>query len=94
MKTYVASRLSEGNKIYPCKISIVSMGVTLQVPSFFSGKETTIPFTRISAVDIDCPFVGYSSISIATAGEGKIVAHGFTKSEVKEMKELILENMK
>jgi len=64
------------------------------VPSLMSGKETTIPFTRISAVDIDCPFVGYSSISIATAGEGKIVASGFTKGDVQEMKKLILEEMK
>lgn len=94
MKTYTASRLSEGNKVFPCQISIGDNGVTLQVPSFMSGKETTIPFTRISAVDIDCPFIGYSSVSIATAGEGKIIAHGFTKSEVKEMKELILKKMK
>jgi len=94
MKTYVASRLSEGNKVFPCKIIIGDNGVTLQVPSLMSGKETTIPFTRISAVDIDCPFVGYSSISIATAGEGKIVASGFTKGDVQEMKKLILEEMK
>ena len=94
METYSASRLSEGNKVFPCKITIGDNGVTLQLPSFMSGKETTIPFTRISAVDIDCPFVGYSSITIATAGEGRIMAHGFTKSEVKEMKELLLEKMK
>lgn len=62
-------------------------------PGLFSGKEKTIPYTRISSVDIDCPFVGYSTISIETTGEGQIKVHGFTNGEVKRMKELILEKI-
>jgi len=67
--------------------------VTFKVPSFFSGDEKTIPFSRISSVNIDCPFVGYSTIIIETTGEGSIEADGFTKSEVKRIKALILENI-
>jgi len=44
-------------------------------------------------VDVDCPLVGYSTIIIQTTGEGKIDAHGFTKSEVIEMKKMILEKI-
>lgn len=93
MTTYTASRLTEGNRFFPSKIIIDNVGVTLKDPSLFSGKEKTIPFSKISSVDIDCPFVGYSSIIIETTGEGTIAAHGFTKKEVKQMKEFILKKI-
>ena len=93
METFTASHLSEGNKIFACRISIDDKGITLKIPGFFSGKESTVPFNHISSVDIECPLVGYSTIFIETTGEGKITAHGFTKAEVKTMKEMILAKM-
>ena len=93
MKTYTASHLSEGNKIFASKITIDDKGLTLKIPGFFSGKESTVLYNHISAVDIESPMIGFSTIFIETTGEGKITAHGFTKAEVKEMKELILSKM-
>jgi uncharacterized membrane protein YdbT with pleckstrin-like domain len=90
MNRYSASRLSEGNKIFPCVISIDDQTVTFKLPGFFNGKETTIPMSRISSVDIETPLIGFSTIIIETTGEGSIRAHGFTQSEVKEMKKDIL----
>jgi hypothetical protein len=90
MKKYIASRLTDGNKLFPIQIIIDDIGVTVKTPSLLSGKEQTIPFSRISSINIDCPFVGYSTIVIETTGEGQISAKGFLKSEVLEMKELIL----
>jgi uncharacterized membrane protein YdbT with pleckstrin-like domain len=90
MKTYTASRLSQGNKIYPCKISIDDQSITLTLPGFFKGKESTIPLNRISSVDIETPLVGFSTIHVETTGEGSIIAHGFTKAEVIEIKETLL----
>ena len=93
MKIYTASRLTDGNRIFPTRIIIDDSTVTFKIPSLFSGKETTIPFTRISSVNIDCPFIGFSTIIIETTGEGQILARGFTKSEVLEIKELILSKL-
>lgn len=90
MQTFTASRLSEGNKIFPCIINIDTLAVTLKLPGLFNGKETTIPINRIASVDIETPLIGYSTIVIETTGEGKITAHGFTKAEVSLMKETIL----
>lgn len=90
MSTYTASRLSEGNKMFPCVIHIDGLAVTFKIPGLFNGKESTIPMNRVSSVDIETPLIGFSTITIDTTGEGKIRAHGFTKSEVKEMKETIL----
>jgi uncharacterized membrane protein YdbT with pleckstrin-like domain len=93
METFVASRLSEGNKTFPIKIIIDTAGVTLKHPGLFSGQEQTVPFSRISSVDVDSPLVGYSTIIINTTGQGKIEAHGFTKAEVTAMKKMILEKI-
>lgn len=92
-KIFAASRLTEGNKVFPNKIILDDNGVTLKIPSMFSGEETTIPYSRISSVNIDTPFVGYSDIIIGTTGEGEIKVHGFTKDEVQEMKQLILQKI-
>jgi len=93
MKKYTASRVSEGNKLFPSQLIIDKDGVTIKNPSLFSGEETTIPYSRISSVNIDCPFIGYSTIIIGTTGESVVTIHGFLKSEVKEMKSLILEKI-
>ena len=90
MEIFIASRLTAGNKLFPAEIIIDQDGITLKIPGFLSGNEKTIPYTRISSVDINCPLIGYSTISIETTGEGSIKAHGFTKREVSRIKELIL----
>ncbi len=90
MNQFTTSRLTTGNRVFPSKIIIDELGVTLKDPGLFSGREKTIPFSKISSVDIDCPFVGYSTIIIETTGEGQIRLHGFKKHDVKKMKELIL----
>ncbi|HOY97344.1 MAG TPA: PH domain-containing protein [Catalimonadaceae bacterium] len=93
MPTFTASRLTGGNRIFPDEITINDLGVTLKEPGLFSGEEKTIPFTRISSVEIDCPLIGFSTITIQTTGEGGIVVDGFTKDEVTEMKQLIIDKI-
>jgi uncharacterized membrane protein YdbT with pleckstrin-like domain len=93
MEKFIASRLTSGNRIFPTRIIVDELGVTLKIPGLFSGNETTIPYTRISSVDIICPFIGFSTIIIATTGEGNIRAHGYLSNEVKKMKELILKKI-
>lgn len=90
MKRFTASRLTAGNRIFPAQLHIDGVGVTLKLPSLFSGKETTVPYSRIASVNIECPVVGFSSIHIQTTGEGMITLHGFMRNEVEEMKRDIL----
>jgi len=90
MEIFISSRLTTGNKIFPSKIIVDELGVTLRIPGMFSGNEKTVPFNRIASVDIKSPFIGFSAIVIETTGEGRIKAHGFTRTEVKRMKELII----
>jgi hypothetical protein len=93
IKVYTASRMSSGNSVFPAKIELSESTVTMRIPGFFSGEEKTIPYSQISSVSIDCPFIGYSSIKIETTGEGEIYAHGFLNEEVEEIKNYILERI-
>lgn len=85
---YVASRLSEGNKLFPAEIITEENGITIKIPGLFSGDTTTIAFDSISAVEIDTPLIGYSTIRFYHSGN-KVEAHGFSKSDVNEIKAFI-----
>ena len=85
-KIFVASRLTEGNRIFPAQILINEIGVIILEPGLFNNSEKTIPFSRIASVDIDCPLIGFSSITLETTGEDSERINGFTSEEVKEMK--------
>lgn len=90
MKNYTATRLSSGNKLFPSKITLMDNSIVIKRPSLFSSKERTIPFSRVSSVSYESPFIGFSSIIIETNGESSEVVHGFYKSEVLEIRDLIL----
>ena len=62
MKEFFASRLTQGNELFPTRIRISEQGVSIREPGFFSGRERTISFRHVASVQIDCPFIGYSTI--------------------------------
>ncbi len=75
---YVASRLSEGNKIFPAEIHVEEDGIKVRIPGFLSGDTKFITFDNISAIDINTPLVGFSSITLYYHGN-QAFAHGFKK---------------
>ena len=83
---FTASRLSSGNKIFPAEIYLESTGVTIKFPGLFSGETKHFDYEHIASVDIDTPLIGYSSITIF-AGGTEMAASGFTKADVKQIKE-------
>ncbi|MEO5777176.1 MAG: SHOCT domain-containing protein [Flavobacterium sp.] len=83
---FTASRLSAGNKIFPDEIYLEPTGITIKIPGLFSGESKQFDFNHIASVEIDTPLIGFSSITIF-AGGTMMAASGFTKSEVKQIKE-------
>lgn len=91
MKVYQASKLASGvSKVFPHKITITDNSVTITEPGLFSNKEKTIPFSKIASVNINSPLVGFSTITVETTGNDSLTINGFTKDEVREMKQIIL----
>jgi uncharacterized membrane protein YdbT with pleckstrin-like domain len=91
MKVYQASKLAAGvSKVFPHRITITDNSVTITEPGLFNNKEKTIPFSKIASVNIDSPLIGFSTIIIETTGNDSLTINGFTKDEVREMKQTIL----
>jgi hypothetical protein len=90
MREFFASRLTQGNELFPTRIRISEVGVSIRQPGFFSGKERTISFRHIASVEIDCPFIGYSTIQIQTTGQEMFTIHGFNSYEASTMRDLII----
>lgn len=90
-KTYTASRISEGNALFPLTIIFDDNGVTVHCPFIFSGKSTYIPYNCISSVRIETPIVGFSTISFYAFGTS-VSIHGFLKSEAVQMRQIIIEH--
>lgn len=85
---FTASRLSEGNKVFPAEITIDEHGATVRIPGIFGGQTTYLDFLNIGNVSISTPTVGYSTITFYASGS-HVVAHGFTAGEVKRIKRAI-----
>ena len=85
---FTASRLSEGNKIFPAEIIIEPNGLTVKIPGLFSGQSRHLDYLNIGEVGVEAPLVGYSTITFFTAGT-RVSVHGFTSNEVKQIKEAI-----
>ncbi len=85
---FIASRLSEGNKLFPAEVIINDTGLEVKIPGFFSGESKFISYDSISAVEIDTPMIGYSTLAFFHNGN-KVTAHGFTKTDAAKIKEEI-----
>jgi len=90
-RTFTASRISEGNVLFPPTIIFDDNGVTVRCPFVFSGESTYIPYSCISSVHIETPIIGFSTISFYAFGN-LVSIHGFLKSEAIEMRQIIINN--
>jgi hypothetical protein len=92
IKKYTASRVSEGNRLFPAEIHIEETEIMLKFPGLFSGKSRHIMYQQVEGVHIDTPMIGYSTITFVVGGE-RFVGHGFSKAEVKEIKQICSEKI-
>jgi hypothetical protein len=89
MPTFTASRLSEGNRIFPDQIIIDEDSVTIKSPRLFGGNATSFPLGQIT-MSVDSPFIGFCDIKFYSQGTN-ICVHGFTDNDSKRIKRLINE---
>lgn len=87
-KTFTATRISEGNMVFPPSITFDDSGVTVKKPALLHQHRSYVPYSAISNVEIYNPLVGFSSISISAYGK-TVTVSGFYSSEVEEMKSII-----
>lgn len=84
-KSFKATRISEGNVLFPPTIILDDEGITIKSPALLHHNMEFIPYESLSSVFIHTPLVGFSTISFFAYGR-ELKVHGFFKREVREMK--------
>ena len=84
-----ASRLGQGNRIFPAQVMISPSSITLYKPHWIGKLEESIHMAHVASIKIDTNLM-FSDVFIETSGgQDPIVCHGHTKGDAVEMKRLI-----
>ena len=85
---FKTSRLSEGNKVFPAEINLEENSVEVRIPGLFSGDSKYLNYQDITAIEVDTPMIGFSTLRLFHNGN-KIEVHGFSKSDIKQIRQMI-----
>jgi hypothetical protein len=88
-EVFRASRLSDGNRLFPTQVLITPSNVVQFTPRWIGRQEESIHITHISSVKIDTRLL-FSDVLIETSGGADpIRCHGHRKADAVAMKALI-----
>jgi len=86
---FVASRLTEGNFLFPTVISVSPVQVVKRKRSWLTSDEESISIRHVSSVRIKTGVL-FSDIWIeSSGGTNQIFSHGHTKRDAQSIKQLI-----
>jgi len=89
MNIFIASRLSNGNGLFPVEIHLNENNVTVKHPGLISGMEKSLPYSKITSVKIVSPVFGFSKIIITAYGLDTLLLEGFERRYAEEVKRLV-----
>jgi hypothetical protein len=93
-ESFSASRLTEGNRIFPTRIEVSPDRVARIKPRLVGSTEESIAISNVASVQIATGLL-FSDIRIdSTGGSNPIVSHGHTKGDARRIRELIEQHQK
>ena len=88
-RVFIASRLTEGNFLFPVRIVITPQRVSRIKPRMFGSEEESIPISKVASVHIKTGVV-WSDVRIdSSGGSNPITSHGHTKQDARDIRDLI-----
>jgi hypothetical protein len=88
-ETFVASRWTKGNLLFPVRIVVNSLHVSKVKPRFFGSNEESIAIAQVASVRISTGIV-WSEICIeSTGGTDPITSRGHRKADAQRIRDLI-----
>lgn len=88
-ETFIASRWTRGNRIFPTRIVVTPLHVSRVKPRLFGNTEESIAINQVASVQIRTGMI-WSEIRIdSTGGADPITSHGHRKSDAVRLRELI-----
>lgn len=88
-EVFVASRLTQGNLIFPTQIIINGNAVMRRKRSWLSVNEESVNIRNVATVNITTGLI-WSDIRIeSSGGSDPLESHGHTRADARRIKELI-----
>ena len=85
---FKASRLSEGNKVFPAEINLEENNIEIKIPGLFRGDSKYLNYQDITSIEVDSPMICFCTLRLFMNGN-KVEVKGFSKSDVKEIRRII-----
>ena len=86
-----ASRLSQGNRLFPTQVVISPSSVTHFTPQWIGKLEESIHISHVASIKIDTNIMFSDVVIETTGGHNPVRCHGHSKADAVEMKRLIEE---
>jgi hypothetical protein len=84
-----ASRLSQGNHLFPTQVQITPTSVVQHKPRWIGRVEETIHLAHVASVKIDTGLLLSNVVIETSGGSDSIRCHGHRKADAVQMKALI-----
>ena len=88
-ETFVASRWTRGNRIFPTRIEVNAQRVSRVKPRLFGSNEESIGIAQVASVHIRTGVFWSDIIIESTGGTDPITSHGHRKEDAKRIRDLI-----
>jgi hypothetical protein len=86
---FKASRLTDGNRLFPTQVVITATSVTLHHAQWIGRLEESIHIAHVASVKIDTNLMFSDVLIETTGGHHPIKCHGHTKGDAVKIKQLI-----
>jgi hypothetical protein len=86
---FVASRLSQGNRLFPTQVKITPTSVVHFTPQWVGQLEQSINIAHVASVKVDTDLLFAHVCIETTGGHNAIHCRGHHKSDAMAMKQLI-----
>ena len=88
-ETFIASRWTKGNLLFPTRIVVNSLHVSRVKPRLFGSNEESIAMPQVASVRISTGIL-WSDICIeSSGGTDPITSHGHRKADAQRIRDLI-----
>jgi hypothetical protein len=84
-----ASRLSQGNRLFPTQVVITPASVTHFTPQWIGKLEESIHISHVASIKIDTNIMFSDVVIETTGGHNPVRCHGHSKGDAVRMKKLI-----
>jgi hypothetical protein len=89
IETFVASRWTHGNHLFPTVIELNDTEVVRRKRSWFSRNEMSIHLQRVASVHVETGLFWSEVLIESTGGTDPIASHGHRKADARRIKDLI-----